>query len=182
MGKQEVINYVMETPNNPNGAVLRTLLNNVEGGTNLPEVTSEDNGKVLAVVDGQWNKAEPSSGSENGINIIPFFNDGYNKGFYKEDGDPQSANPYIFYTYDELKAMYDNGGLYTYYSYGGYPFLITKVDFMEGSPSWGVPDELLCRVVNVSISNGALIVHIVKIELDSSNNLSCSDEQYNSNQ
>lgn len=92
MGKQEVIDYVMETPNNPNKAVLRTLLSDVEGGTNLPEVTSEDNGKVLTVVGGEWDKAEPSGGNES----IVTFTIGY---------DPSDYSNYICdKTYDELMA------------------------------------------------------------------------------
>lgn len=33
------------------------------GGSSLPAVTSEDNGDVLTVVNGEWNKATPSGGS-----------------------------------------------------------------------------------------------------------------------
>lgn len=33
------------------------------GGSGLPEVTAEDNGDVLTVVEGAWGKAEPSGGS-----------------------------------------------------------------------------------------------------------------------
>lgn len=90
MGKQEVIDYVMETPNNPNEAVLRTLLSDVEGRTNLPEVASEDNGKVLTVVGGEWDKAEPSGGNES----IVTFTIGYA---------PSGSQNYICdKTYDEL--------------------------------------------------------------------------------
>lgn len=34
------------------------------GGSGLPAVTSDDNGDVLTVVDGAWDKAAPSGGSE----------------------------------------------------------------------------------------------------------------------
>lgn len=74
MGKQEVIDYVMNSPHNTNRGVLSTLLNSIAEGINLPEVTSEDNGKVLTVVEGNWSAAMnnlvngSASGSVRGIN------------------------------------------------------------------------------------------------------------------
>lgn len=64
MGKEEVINYVMNTPNNSNRAVLSTMLDDV--GEKLPAITVEDNGKVLTVVNGTWDKAEASGGGDKG--------------------------------------------------------------------------------------------------------------------
>lgn len=63
MDKEDIINYVMETPGNSNPAVLGSMLNSYGGGGVLPTVTSEDNGDVLTVVNGEWNKAAPSGGS-----------------------------------------------------------------------------------------------------------------------
>lgn len=40
-----------------------------EAGASLPEVTAEDNGKVLAVVGGAWDKAEASGGAAAIFNI-----------------------------------------------------------------------------------------------------------------
>lgn len=42
--------------------ILEILENGGGGGGGLPEVTSADNGDVLAVVDGAWAKADPPSG------------------------------------------------------------------------------------------------------------------------
>ena len=39
-------------------------------GTQLPDVTADDNGDVLTVVDGAWDKAEPSGGGFFLINLI----------------------------------------------------------------------------------------------------------------
>ena len=68
MSKQEVIDYVMNSPHNTNRGVLSTLLNSISEGINLPEVTSEDNNKVLTVVEGNWSAAMNNlvNGSTNG--------------------------------------------------------------------------------------------------------------------
>ena len=62
MSKKDIIDYVMETPGNTNKKVLGRLIDEVEG-VKLPEVTEDDNGSVLTVVEGTWDKAEPSGGS-----------------------------------------------------------------------------------------------------------------------
>lgn len=69
MSKKDIIDYVTETPGNTNKKVLERLINEVEG-TKLPEVTTEDNGDVLTVVEGTWDKAVPSGGGTTTI-IIP---------------------------------------------------------------------------------------------------------------
>lgn len=52
MNKEEIISYVMKTPENTNPNVLRSLLDSDGGG--LPPVTSEDNGKVIKVKNGEY--------------------------------------------------------------------------------------------------------------------------------
>lgn len=45
--------------------VINAIAQLVQGGggsSSLPDVTTEDNGKVLAVVEGAWDKADPSGG------------------------------------------------------------------------------------------------------------------------
>ena len=75
MNKNDILDYVTKTPSNSNRAVLGGMLDSIDGGSSLPEVTSEDNGKVLTVVDGTWNKAEASGGdagpgAANGVFVI----------------------------------------------------------------------------------------------------------------
>lgn len=71
MSKKDIIDYVMETPGNTNKKVLGRLIDEVEG-VKLPEVTEDDNGSVLTVVDGVWNKAEPSGGSGAGVFMVEY--------------------------------------------------------------------------------------------------------------
>ena len=54
MTKEEILSYVMESPENTNYSVLKNMLNRLDISDGLPDVTSEDNGKVLTVVSGDW--------------------------------------------------------------------------------------------------------------------------------
>jgi hypothetical protein len=62
MSKEEIIDYVMTTPSNPNKAVLSGMLDEV-GGTQLPSPTASDNGKVLGVDNGEYKLVEQSGNS-----------------------------------------------------------------------------------------------------------------------
>lgn len=60
--RDDVFDYVMDSPEDTNPSVLRSLLNAIPeggGGAALPEVTSEDNGYTLSVVNGTWDKKDP---------------------------------------------------------------------------------------------------------------------------
>lgn len=60
--RDDVFDYVMDSPEDTNPSVLRSLLNAIPeggGGAVLPEVTSEDNGYTLSVVNGAWDKKDP---------------------------------------------------------------------------------------------------------------------------
>ena len=66
MSKEDVINYVMTTPNNPNKAVLEGMLDDI-GGVNVPTPTVEDAGKVLEVgEDGKYVLGEASQSGDIG--------------------------------------------------------------------------------------------------------------------
>ena len=50
----------------------------------LPAVTSEDNGDVLTVVDGAWDKATPSGGGAL-VEEFTWGGSGYDEGYYSTD-------------------------------------------------------------------------------------------------
>lgn len=56
------------------------------GGNCLPEVTAEDNGDVLTVVDGEWDKAAPSGGS-----LIITLTDETSRWINPDTGDPAQS-------------------------------------------------------------------------------------------
>ena len=60
MSKEDVMDYVMTTPSNPNRAVLEGMLDEISG-TQLPSPTVSDNGKVLGVDNGEYKLVEQSS-------------------------------------------------------------------------------------------------------------------------
>jgi len=62
MSKEEIIDYVMNSPANSNEAVLRGMLDDI-GGVNVPTPTVEDAGKILEVgEDGKYALKEASQG------------------------------------------------------------------------------------------------------------------------
>lgn len=58
--KDDVFDYVMDSPQDTNPSVLRSLLNSIpeSGGAGLPDVTTDDNGDALRVVGGEWQKTD----------------------------------------------------------------------------------------------------------------------------
>lgn len=59
----EIINYVMDVPGDTNPNVLRSMLS--DGVSPLPSVNINDNGKILTVIDGYWDKALPGVTPDN---------------------------------------------------------------------------------------------------------------------
>ena len=88
MSKDDVFDYVMESPQDTNPTVLRSLLNGIQegGGTELPVVDSGDNGKVLGVVEGAWNKMDAPSPEV--VTYDGVYSDGK---IYFSSGDTQKA-------------------------------------------------------------------------------------------
>ena len=61
MSQENVLDYLRQTPHNTNVNVVKGMISNT--GSSLPDVTAEDNGKVLTVVNGAWDKSTASGGS-----------------------------------------------------------------------------------------------------------------------
>ena len=128
MDKDTILDYVTETPGNTNRAVLRSMLNSIGGDSSLPEVTEDDNGKVLTVVEGTWNKAETSGGGVFYVNVLT------NEGVisldktWKEIHDALTVNKQAvfliedvdgYYTVSPLSAIYVDASVYYIEIYGG---------------------------------------------------------------
>ena len=63
MSKEQVMDYVMNSPANTNPNVLSGMLDGISG-TQLPSPTESDNGKVLGVDGGEYKLVEQSGGAE----------------------------------------------------------------------------------------------------------------------
>jgi len=63
MSKEQVMDYVMNSPANTNPNVLSGMLDGISG-TQLPSPTKSDNGKVLGVSNGEYKLVEKSKATE----------------------------------------------------------------------------------------------------------------------
>lgn len=71
MNGEDIINYVMETPANSNRAILGSMISQIEGDK-LPVVDSEDNGKILTVVEGEWAAAQAGGGGGDSDTVVTY--------------------------------------------------------------------------------------------------------------
>lgn len=107
MGKEEVIEYVMTTPNNPNRAVLEGMLEEVSG-TQLPSPTASDNGKVLGVSNGEYALVEQSGGGTEPL-IITLTGDVIEWISVGTETGETYAYAYTNITLTQLAEAFDNG-------------------------------------------------------------------------
>lgn len=84
------------------------------GGSSLPAVTSDDNGSVLTVVEGEWDKAEAPSGNNDFVVT------------YIEDSGTVTADK----TFAEITAAY-NAGKKIYAKYQSYVVFIPLITIDE---------------------------------------------------
>lgn len=93
-----------------------------EEGSPLPEVTADDNGKVLSVVDGVWNKAEPSTGGLVTLYVKNVLGTGSNDTtlYWDEAREQHVSSSWIR---NNLLGYDDNTG-----SYNPIPFVIRETD------------------------------------------------------
>ena len=73
MAQTDVLNYIRKTPYNSNVNVVKGMLGS-SGDSGLPEVTNEDNGDILTVIDGEWAKTEPGYKCTIEENTVTYFN------------------------------------------------------------------------------------------------------------
>ena len=81
MSKEQVMDYVMNSPANTNPNVLSGMLDEISG-TQLPAPTESDNGKVLGVDGGEYKLVDGDSIRLRKINLS-----GGGNAFVKKDGD-----------------------------------------------------------------------------------------------
>ncbi len=63
--------YIVGDGERPEGTVVEIDFNGTDVGELLPLVTTEDNGKTVQVVDGEWKVTETQGAGENGATFIP---------------------------------------------------------------------------------------------------------------
>ena len=147
MDKDTILDYVTETPGNTNRAVLGSMLDSMSGA-GLPEVTADDNGDVLTVVEGEWAKASPSGGGGDNVMLVTITE-------YEEDGD---------YTYtadtnanDILKAL--ASGKYVYAKCAS-----KYCNLVDASGTADVPGDKTVVFDRVTLNNSGLALVAYRLE------------------
>ncbi len=121
-----------------NPDVIEQIAELVESGETkeLPAVTAEDNDKVLAVVNGAWDKAE-SGGGSGGVEVVVARIEVSNYDSSSSSYTVVNSN----YTKDELIAIADNGGMIfanIYQVMGGSEAPLMRRGVLEGWSNDGI--------------------------------------------
>lgn len=90
-------------------ATAQEILAKIDGGGGLPEVTEDDNGDVLTVVEGAWAKAEPSGGGQNILIITGSWSDSTLVNLSMTYSEMQSARQNGAFIFIDVYNVGDNG-------------------------------------------------------------------------
>ena len=114
MGTDEIFNYVMETPENTNPNVLRSLLNNLDSGTSLPDDPAQDGTYNLqnTVSGGTGTLSWASGSSGGGVLVVHADENGTLDKTWAEINTAAQTGPVILYdapSVSYLVAVADGG-------------------------------------------------------------------------
>lgn len=147
------------------GAVATAIENSGGGGgSSLPAVTSEDNGDVLTVVNGAWNKATPSGGGVLIVQVTQTEADSTSATADKTYAEVMAAiqsgkQVYAVFNHHEGSSQYPTFNTLTLSAYNNEAISFYQADIGD--------DVVYCTSAEI-MANGNAFVHAASISADSS--------------